>query len=196
MIRKTLTWLVAAALLAVGAEAAPAEKTAPDFSLPDADGKTHKLSQYRGKWVVLEWTNYDCPYVKKHYNAPTKNMQALQAKYTAQGVVWLSICSSGEGKQGYMTQAVAAKRRDALGAKPTALLLDPEGKIGRVYDARTTPDMRVVNPSGQIVYWGAIDSVKSKSSEDIAGATNFVAQTLDKALAGQSVSFSYQRPYG
>jgi peroxiredoxin len=201
MSQRTLPWL-AGALLALALAVSPAVakdvplSAAPDFTLTDSSGTKHSLSDFRGKWVVLEWTNYDCPFVKKHYNSSVKNMQTLQKAYTAKGVVWLSICSSAKGKQGYMTPAEATKRKAAEGASPTALLLDPSGDVGRLFGAKVTPDMRVIDPKGRIVYTGAIDSVRSKDPADIKGATNHVAQMLDKALSGATLTPMATRPYG
>ncbi|MGE0191542.1 MAG: redoxin domain-containing protein [Planctomycetota bacterium] len=169
---------------------------APQFTLADSNGTEHSLADFKGKWVVLEWVNYDCPFVKKHYDASHKNMQTLQGTYTAKGVVWLSICSSGEGKQGYMTQADAARRLGEQGGKPTALLLDPLGDVGRAYGAKTTPDMRIIDPQGHIVYAGAIDSLRGKDPAEVAGATNHVAEVLDAVLAGKPVPYAVQPPYG
>ena len=199
MMRRALPWVLPA-LLVLGWTGAPvsAEEAAPapDFELTDQAGKAHKLSDFRGKWVVLEWTNYDCPFVKKHYHDSHKHMQALQKTYTDKGVVWLSICSSAPGKQGHMTAEQAAKRMADQGAGPTALLLDPTGKVGHAYRARTTPEMRIVDPKGHIVYRGAIDSVRSKDPADVEGATNYVAEFLDAALAGKAPAPASNRPYG
>jgi hypothetical protein len=145
---------------------------------------------------VLEWTNFQCPFVKKHYHSSHENMQTLQATYTAKGVVWLSICSSGEGKQGYMTPEDGRAKSDALGAKPTALLLDPEGKVGRLYSARTTPDMRIINPEGEIVYVGAIDDTRSANPADVATSKNYVEMVLDAVLAGKPAPVDSTQPYG
>ena len=178
------------------APAAAKEQVAPDFTLPAASGAKHTLSDFKGKWVVLEWVNYDCPFVKKHYDASHTRMQTLQATYTGKDVVWLSICSSAPGKQGHMDARQGLERKRALGAKPTALLLDPEGKVGRLYRAKTTPDMRVIDPNGVVVYAGAIDSVRSRSAADVAGATNYVQEVLDAGLAGKPLPHSSQAPYG
>ena len=145
---------------------------------------------------MIEWTNYDCPFVKKHYDASHKNMQTLQKTYTDKGVIWLSICSSAPGKQGHMTPEDATKRLADQGAAPTALLLDPTGEVGRSYAARTTPEMRIVDPKGKLVYHGAIDSVRSKDPADVKGATNYVAQVLDAVLAGKEPPVTGKRPYG
>ena len=145
---------------------------------------------------MLEWVNYDCPFVKKHYDASVKNMQTLQTTYTGKGVVWLSICSSAEGKQGFMTPDVATKRKAEQGAHPTALLLDPSGDVGMKYGAKTTPDIRILDPEGTLIYMGAIDSVRSKDPADIAGATNHVTAVLDAVLAGKAPPVSATQPYG
>jgi len=197
--QRSRLWMLLAlfALVSVSAPAFAADPAkAPDFELKDSNGTAHKLSDFEGKWVVLEWMNYDCPFVKKHYDGSVKNMQTLQKTYTAKGIVWLSICSSAEGKQGYMTQEGAAKRLIEQGANPTALLLDPTGEVGRSYGAKVTPDMRIVDPKGNIVYSGAIDSVRSKSAADIEGATNYIAQMLDTALAGEEITAMANKAYG
>lgn len=169
-------------------------KAAPVFTAVDSNGKSHTLSDFKGKYVVLEWLNHGCPYVKKHYSA--KNMQKLQADWTAKGVVWLSIISSSEGKQGYSTPEQANKDMAEQGAKPTAILLDPKGDVGRLYGAKTTPHMFVVNPEGNLIYKGAIDSVKSADADDIAGATNYVQVALTEAMAGKPLTHTDTTPYG
>ncbi|MCA9313957.1 MAG: redoxin domain-containing protein [Planctomycetes bacterium] len=171
-------------------------KAAPQFTLTDSNGTEHCLEDFKGKWVVLEWMNYDCPFIKKHYDPSHKNMQTLQSTYTAKGVVWLSICSSGEGKQGFMTQEDAARRLGEQEAHPTALLLDPTGDVGRAYGAKTTPDMRIIDPQGRIVYAGAIDSLRGKDPAEVTEATNHVAAVLDAVLAGKPVPYAVQPPYG
>src|SRR5437763_11263764 len=149
-----LSSLVVTTLFA--ADSPPVGAAAPDFSLPDASGKTHNLSQYKGKYVVLEWFNPECPFVKKHYGSD--NMQKLQAEYTGKGVVWLTIDSNAPGTEGNLTADQAKKIMDSWKTKQTALLLDPESKIAKMYGAKNTPDMIVINPEGKIVYEGAIDS--------------------------------------
>ena len=191
------TLLVAVSLLGSAATNAVAEDSkAPDFTLKDVNGTAHNLSDFRGKWVVLEWTNYDCPFVKKHYHDSHKNMQRLQAAYTEKGVVWLSICSSGEGKQGYMTPEQGQKRVEKLGAKPTALLLDADGKVGRLFGAKTTPEMRVINPKGEVVYVGAIDDKRSANPADVSESENYIETILDAVLAGNDCPINATRPYG
>jgi peroxiredoxin len=166
---------------------------APDFTLKDVDGKDRKLSEFADKWVVLEWTNYDCPYVKKHYRPGA--MQALQARYTGKGVVWLSICSSAPGKQGNKTPADWKKAIADSRAKPTTVLIDDAGTVGRLYGARRTPEFRIISPKREIVYSGAIDDVKDADS-DPAKAKNFVALVLDDVLAGKPSPVAATEPYG
>ncbi len=169
-------------------------EVAPDFTLTDSKGTSHKLSDFRGKLVVLEWLNHECPFVKKHYSGG--NMQKLQQEYTAKGVVWLSIISSAPGKQGHRTGPQAEADTKDKNAAPTAVLLDPSGEVGKKYDAKTTPEMFVLDKEGKILYAGAIDSIKSTDSADIAKAENHVRQALDAALAGQPVPSPKTKPYG
>jgi peroxiredoxin len=174
--------------------AATVGQPAPGFTLTDTNGKEHNLSDFKGKHVVLEWINHDCPFVKKHYNEG--HMQQLQKDYTGKGVVWLSICSSAEGKQGHYSpdkwNAVTAEK----GAKPTAVLLDADGTVGKAYAAKTTPHMYVIDPEGILIYAGAIDSVRSTNPGDIEGAENYVRSALDSALAGNKVATPSTPPYG
>ena len=167
---------------------------APDFTLKDAKGNPQKLSSYSGKFVVLEWLNPECPFVKKHYSSD--NMQKLQKEYTAKGVVWLSIISSAPGKQGHRTGPQADADTKDKNASPTAVLLDPSGEVGQLYEAKTTPQMYVINPEGKIIYSGAIDSIRSANAADCATATNYIRETLDAALAGKSVPTPETKPYG
>ena len=167
---------------------------APEFTLTDSKGTSHKLSNFRGKLVVLEWLNHECPFVKKHYS--DGNMQKLQKEYTAKGVVWLSIISSAPGKQGHRTGPQADADTEDKGAAPTAVLLDPAGEVGKKYDAKTTPEMFVIDKEGKVIYAGAIDSIKSTDSKDIAKAENHVRAALDAALAGKPVPTPQTTPYG
>ena len=178
----------------IAADSPPVGAAAPDFSLPDTAGKPHSLSEYKGKYVVLEWFNPECPFVKKHYGSG--NMQKLQSEYTGKGVVWLSIDSSAPGLEGNLTAEQAQKVMKDWNTKQTALLLDPEGKAGRAYNARNTPHMFVINPEGKIVYQGAIDSRNSTSAADIPSATNYVTVALEESLAGKPVSTATTRSYG
>ena len=196
--RRNFALAAAAAVLAAGAAAAQGAgpvigQPAPNFSAPDADGKTRSLSQYRGKTVVLEWTNHECPYVKKHYSG---NMQALQRDATRDGVVWLSIVSSAPGQQGYVTGAQAKQVTASRNAAPTAVLLDPTGRVGRLYGAKTTPHMFVINPQGRLVYAGGIDDVATNKVEDLKRAKPLVRLALADVKAGRPVAISSSRPYG
>ena len=184
-------------LSTTGASAAapPVDSTAPDFSLTGADGKPHSLAEYKGKYVVLEWTNPGCPFVRKHYDSG--NIPKLQAEYTKKGVVWLAIDSSAQGEQGYFTPDAAKKAIDGGDYKSVSeLLLDADGKVGHLYGATNTPDMFIIDPTGKIVYEGAIDSIASADKDDIAKATNYVQVGLDESLAGKAVSKTMSKPYG
>jgi peroxiredoxin len=185
--------LTLSALLTFALTGIAAPKAA-DFTLPGSDGKTHTLSEAKGKYVVLEWTNNECPFVKKFYQSG--EMQKLQKKYAQQGVVWYSIVSSAPGKQGFVGPKEAEEVRIREGAQPAAVLLDADGKVGRQYQAKTTPQIVIVNPQGEIVYEGAIDSVPSYDSADIPKATNYVAQVLDAVLAGKPAPVTSTKPYG
>ena len=167
---------------------------APDFTGADSNGKQHSLSQYKGKTVVLEWTNHDCPYVKKHYNSG--NMQALQKDATANGVVWLSIISSRPGKQGHVSGKQANELTASRNASPTAVILDESSEIGLLYGAKTTPHMYIVDKSGQLVYMGGIDNMPSKDEDDIPKSKNYVRTALDEMAAGHAIKESITRPYG
>jgi len=169
-------------------------KPAPDFTGTDSQGKTQRLSDYRGKVVVLEWTNHDCPFVGKHYGAG--NMQAQQKEAAANGVVWLSIVSSAPGKQGHVSAGEANRLTAERGASPTAVVLDPEGRIGQLYGAKTTPHMYVIDAQGKLVYAGGIDSIASTDATDIAPATQYVRAALAEVLAGKPVSVPVSQPYG
>src|SRR5881392_2650257 len=172
----------------------PVGTAAPDFSLTDAKGNTHSLSQYKGKTVVLEWFNPECPFVKKHYGSG--NMQKLQEEFTGKGIVWLTIDSNAPGLEGNLTAAQANAKMAEWKTKQTALILDPDGKAGQAYGAKNTPHMFVINPEGKIVYEGAIDSKASANPSDIQGATNYVKVALDESLAGKTVSTANTKPYG
>jgi peroxiredoxin len=172
----------------------PIGSAAPDFSLTDAKGKTHSLAQYKGKYVVLEWFNPECPFVKKHYGSG--NMQKLQEEYTSKGVAWLTIDSNAPGTEGNLSADTASKVTTGWKTQQTALLLDPEGKAGRAYGAKNTPNMVVINPEGKIVYEGAIDSKATPNPADIPNSTNYVKVALDESLAGKPVTTSTTKPYG
>jgi peroxiredoxin len=170
------------------------DKPAPGFTLEDSHGRPHSLSDYAGKIVVLEWLNHSCPFVRKHYG--TNNMQSLQKTYTERGVVWLSINSSAPGKQGHCTPEKANELSAEHGAAPTAVLLDTDGIVGRLYGARTTPHMFVIDREGSLVYNGAIDDRPSVDPSDVEGATNYVAAALVAVLAGESPEVKTSKPYG
>lgn len=176
------------------AMALPPNSQAPEFKGTDSNGSQHDLAQYRGKWVVLEWANRGCPYEQKHYLSG--NMESLQKEWTGKGVVWLSIISSAPGEQGYVTPAEENAYLKQMKAAPTAALLDPQGAIGRLYDARTTPHMFVIDPAGKIVYQGAIDNRPSPDPETLKGADNYLNDALNAAMAGKPVAVSATRPYG
>ena len=169
-------------------------KPAPDFTATDSTGHTHRLSAYRGKRVILEWTNHNCPFVGKHYRSG--NMQQTQKAATADGAVWLSVISSAPGLQGHVSGAEADALTQRRDAHPTAVLLDPSGDVGRLYRAKVTPHMFIVDKDGTLAYQGAIDSIPSWDEDDISVATNYVGQALAQLKAGQQVKPRGTRPYG
>lgn len=186
---------------AISVSAASAFAAGPDIGQPapafmgvDSNGKAHKLSDFAGKTVVLEWSNHDCPYVKKHYNAG--NMQATQTASTAKGAVWLTIVSSAPGKQGAVTGAEANKLTADRKAAPTAVILDPAGTIGKAYEAKTTPHMYIIDGKGILRYQGAIDDKPSSAAESLNGAKNYVLAALGEMAAGKPVSVAETEPYG
>ena len=167
---------------------------APEFTLTDTKGTEHSLSDFKGKYVVLEWTNHGCPFVKKHYKEG--HMQALQEKMTDQGVVWLKINSGAPGKQGYVTPEEGNELIEEKAIKATALLLDSDGKVGRAYDAKVTPHMYLIGPDGNLVYQGAIDSIRSTKVEDIEKAENHVKAAYMAHKKGEPVKNHTTKPYG
>ena len=181
-------------LLTLTAGAVPVGQSAPNFQGTDSNGKPQTLSQYHGKYVVLEWHNRDCPYTKKHY--ASGNMQALQKQWTEKGVVWLTVISSAKGQQGYVTAAEENAYVRSSHASPTAVILDPTGSIGHLYEAKTTPDMFVIDPSGKLIYSGAIDDHASTDTSDITASKNYVSEALSDAMAGKAIAQSSTRPYG
>jgi len=190
-----LTALICLASSSLFAADSPAVgAAAPDFSVTDSKGKTHSVSQYKGKTVVLEWFNPGCPFVVKHYGS--NNMQKLQEEFTGKGVVWLTIDSSAPGKEGHLTPEQAEKQITDWKMKPTALLLDPDGKAGQTYGAKNTPHMFIISPEGKVIYQGAIDSKPSAKPEDIASSTNYVKVALDESMGGKPVSNASTKPYG
>jgi len=194
--RRTFSSTLLLPALAVGVtqtHAATVGQAAPDFSALDALGKSHKLSDFKGKHVVLEWTNPGCPFVVKHYGG---NMQALQKEFTAKGVVWLSVNSTNKDASDYLAPAKLMAWTVEKKAGASAVLMDESGKIGQLYSARTTPHMYIINPQGVLVYAGAIDSVPSARVDDIKTATNYVRQGLNETLGGKPISVASTRAYG
>jgi peroxiredoxin len=185
---------VAALIVVLAAHAATVGQQAPEFTGKDSRGKTISLADYRGKYVVLEWTNRDCPYTKKQYDSG--NMQALQKEWTAKGVVWLTVLSSASGEQGYLTADQENAQMARMHAHPTAAILDPSGQIGRLYGAKTTPHMFVIDAHGKLIYDGAIDDKPTTDLSDVKGAKNYVSAALTEAMAGQAVQVASTRPYG
>ncbi|MBA2431024.1 MAG: thioredoxin family protein [Chthoniobacterales bacterium] len=193
------TKLLLTALTCVAASFAIADEVkvgseAPAFTLTDTEGKTHNLADYRGKYVVLEWFNEGCPFVKKHYAGG--NMQKLQKEYTGKDVVWLSMNSSAEGEQGHVTPESAKKTMAEWNMEATKILLDHDGKVGQAYGARTTPHMYVIDPEGKLVYQGAIDSKATANAADIESSENYVKVALDNSMAGKPVENTSTKPYG
>lgn len=170
------------------------DKPAPGFSLMNVDGEEVSLSDYSGKYVILEWTNHDCPYVVKHYDSG--NMPNLQKKYTEQDVIWLSIISSAPGKQGYIDGAKAKSLTASRSASPSEVLFDPEGTVGKLYGAKTTPHMYIIDPKGDLKYAGAIDSIKSTRISDIEKATNYVETSMKALMSGNIIEKKMTPPYG
>lgn len=195
IVRRTLLAAAALGLAAAPALAAPTiGQPAPAFTVKDADGKTRSLSEFKGKTVVLEWHNQDCPYVKKHYGSG--NMQSTQKKAVADGAAWLTVVSSGPGKQGYVTADQAKALTASQKATRTAFLLDPQGQVGRAYDAKTTPHMYVVDKTGKLVYMGGIDDKATANPADIASSKNYVLAALADVEAGRAVANPVTKPYG
>lgn len=198
MKRFTIASLICSALL-ITALVSPVKalntgSKAPNFTLTDTNGQSHSLADFKGKTVVLEWTNPDCPFVKKHYN--TNNMQTLQKEYTGKGVIWLTVTSSAKGKEGYYTAADWNKKITENVSAATAVLMDESGSVGKKYGAKTTPHMFIINGEGTLVYQGAIDDKASYEKEDVPLAKNYVKTALDEILAGKSVTTGTTQSYG
>ena len=189
-----ITSLLFFGLTAQANAAAIIGRAAPPLALTDVNGERVRLDSFKGKIVVLEWVNFQCPFVGKHYGSG--NMQVLQRKYTGNGVVWLSVCSSAPGKQGHVTGAEAKALMKEKDAAPTRFLLDPKGTVGRAYGAKTTPHMFVIDPKGILVYNGAIDDRPSTKKDDVVGAKNYVADALEAVMSGQKVEIAATQPYG
>src|SRR5204862_6819920 len=194
---KTRLILTAITVVASGvlyaADVPPVGSAAPDFSSPDANGKTQSLAQYKGKYVVLEWFNPECPFEKKHYG--TDNMQKLQAEYTGKGVVWFTIDSNAPGTEGNITAEQAKKIMESWKTNQTALVLDPESKIAKLYGAKYTPHMVIINRDGKIVYERAIDSKTSPKPADTPTSTNYVRAARDDSLGGTACSNAQTKPH-
>jgi peroxiredoxin len=193
---KILLTMLGLGLLGLNAFAAQATvgQAAPNFTLTGADDKPHSLSDYTGKYVVLEWTNPNCPFVHKFYDSGT--MQALQKQWTGKGVVWLRVNSSAAGHDGFQDASTLGAYEKDNHVAATESLLDPDGQVGHTFGARTTPHMFVIDPKGTLIYAGGIDNHKSPDPESIAGATNYVSQALDESMAGKPVSVPTAQPYG
>lgn len=192
--RMVLSLCALATPLACAAQQARVGDTAPAFAAADSHGKTESLDQFRGKYVVLEWHNQGCPFTRKHY--VSGNMQALQKQWTYKGVVWFTVISSAPGQQGYVTSDQENAYVDKVHAAPTAVLMDPDGKLGHMYGAKTTPHMFIIDPTGKIIYEGAIDNRPTPDPEDVKGADNYVSDALSASMAGKSVAVPYTRAYG
>jgi peroxiredoxin len=186
--------VLAGSVVAFAAAQAVVGEPAPAFTATDSNGKPESLADFKGKWVVLEWTNNECPFVKKHYGSG--NMQKLQKLFTGKGVTWLSVVSSAPGQQGFVDGAKANALTRERGAAPSAVLLDPQGTLGRLYGAKTTPHMYVIDPQGKLVYNGAIDDKPTTDQADIGGAKNYVSSALEQAMAGKAVAVASSAPYG
>jgi len=185
---------VTALVIVLAARAVTVGQAAPTFNGKDSQGKTVSLSEYRGKYVVLEWTNRDCPFTKKQYDSG--NMQALQKEWTGKGVVWLTVLSSAKNEDGYLDAAGENAQIERVHADPTAAILDPSGEIGKLYGAKTTPHMFIIDPNGKLIYAGAIDDKATTDVGDVKGAKNYVSAALTEAMAGQPVQVASTRPYG
>jgi hypothetical protein len=193
-LRYTTLAVGALAVLVVSALAVKVGEPAPDFTSLDSNNKNHRLSDYKGKYVVLEWHNQGCPYTKKHYESG--NMQHLQKEWTAKGVIWLTVISSAPGTQGFVTPSQENDYLKQIGAAPTAVLMDPGGSLGHLYAAKTTPHMYIVDPGGTLIYQGAIDDHPTSDPGDIKSSKNYVAAALGEAMSGKPVTDSATRPYG
>jgi len=184
----------AALLFSFSAYAAKVGEKAPDFTLEDISGQEHSLSDFSGKIVVLEWVNHGCPYVKKHYRSG--GMQSVQSDMADKEVVWLSICSSAPGKQGYMSNSEWVATIESKGMKSAAVLVDADGKVGRLLGARATPHMFVIDEEGALAYNGAIDSIRSANSADVDRAENYVVSAVEALIKGEPVAKRSTKPYG
>jgi len=195
MKKAILFWIMFFAFsLALFAQEAKIDQPAPDFKLEDINGMDVLLSDFSGKIVVLEWINFDCPYVRKHYQSG--NIPKMQDKYTKQGVIWMAICSSAPGKEGNLPTGEIKKRIKQYNGKMTFYLIDSDGKVGKMYGAKTTPHFFIINKEGKLVYSGAVDDKPSTDIEDIKTARNYVTEVLDSLLAGKNPPVKVTKPYG
>ncbi|MEL7030946.1 MAG: redoxin family protein [Pseudomonadota bacterium] len=194
----TAVALTAGSMIAFTANAAPISgESAPGFAdMVTASGETISLSDFSDKTVVLEWTNHDCPFVKKHYAEPVNNMQTLQSGATEDDIVWIQVISSAPGKQGYLEADGALAKNTERASEPSFTILDPSGDLGRAYDAKTTPHMYVIDGAGTLAYQGAIDSIRSAKVADIAVATNYVTAALSAVASGTAPEVTSATPYG
>jgi hypothetical protein len=192
--RRLLSLALTLATFTLPAIAVAPGTTAPDFKGTDSNGVQHSLSDYRGKFVVLEWANQGCPYDRKHYLSGS--MEAQQRDWTSKGVIWLSVISSAPGTQGFVTPSEENTYLKTTHAAPTAALLDPTSMIARLYEAKTTPHIFVIDPTGKLIYQGAIDDKPTTDQEDLKGARNYLNETLTAAMAGKPVPIASTRPYG
>ncbi len=189
-----LTAIAAAGATAAAGEKAAVDSLAPLFTLRDASGVSRSLADYRGKYVILEWVNFTCPFVGKHYGSGS--MQELQKTMTAKGVIWLSICSSAPGKEGYYEGDELKSKIREEHASPTAYLVDADGTVGRAYGAKTTPHMFIINPQGTLLYAGGIDNIPSTDQEDIPKARNYVKEVMQAVWEGKPAPIKSTRSYG
>jgi hypothetical protein len=194
MIKKIIASAALILAFTLPAQAAIVGQPAPAFSVKDITGNTQSPSQYKGKILVLEWNNPGCPFVKKHYGSG--NMQALQQYAVGKGVVWLAINSGGPGKEGYMDADGAKAQIAKVGGHESAYILDPEGTLGKLYGAKATPHMFVIDQNGVLAYQGAIDDKPTPDPDDIKGANNYVKAAIDALLAGKPLAISETRAYG
>ncbi|HWR15272.1 MAG TPA: thioredoxin family protein [Terriglobales bacterium] len=194
MKRSLATIITALALTALSFAAVKPGDAAPDFTAVDSNGRTHKLSDFKGKYVVLEWTNQGCPYTVKHY--ASGNMQKLQKEWTGKGVVWLTVLSSAPGQQGHVSAQEENAYLKKQNASPTAALIDEKGTVGKLYGAKTTPHMYIIDPQGKLIYAGAIDNKPTTDQSDVSSAKNYVSAALTEAMSGKPVTTASTSPYG
>lgn len=194
MLSRIFALLICTLTAGAAISAATPGAAAPEFTLTDINGKAHKLSEFKGKYVVLEWFNSGCPFVQKHYESG--NMQGLQKKYTGQGVVWLAINSTNPKSSDYRDAQRSQTVWKEWNGRASALMLDEDGKVGQAFGAKATPQMYVIDPKGVVIYAGAIDDKATWRTEDVKTAKNFVATALDEAMNGKPVSTANTAPYG